>query len=154
VVDLIHEFELGIWKAIFRHLVCLLYAAGPGGRLVTELDCRFLLVPTFGRSAIRRFSTNASEMKRLAARNFEDLLQGFYPSLTTRLSRHCYFDWQNGTCSPNCRCTRNQHCLVWNPSRKYWVVNFGAFVMLHTRCSRPQNLTKRLPHVAGSRSRP
>ena len=36
---------------------------------------RFRLVPTFGRSTIRRFSTNASEMKKLAARNYEDLLQ-------------------------------------------------------------------------------
>jgi hypothetical protein len=36
---------------------------------------RFRQVPTFGRSTIRRFSTNASEMKKLAARNFEDLLQ-------------------------------------------------------------------------------
>jgi hypothetical protein len=36
---------------------------------------RFRQVPTFGRSTIRRFSTNASEMKKLAARNFEDMLQ-------------------------------------------------------------------------------
>jgi hypothetical protein len=32
-------------------------------------------VPTFGRETIRRFSNNTSEMKKLAARNFEDLLQ-------------------------------------------------------------------------------
>jgi hypothetical protein len=91
VVDIMHEFELGIWKAIFIHLIRLLYAAGPGGRLVTELDrrcvfskvlmlvtdcfIRFQLVPTFGRSTIRRFAANASEMKKLAARNYEDLLQ-------------------------------------------------------------------------------
>jgi hypothetical protein len=92
VVDIMHEFELGIWKAIFTHLIRLLYAAGPGGRLVTELDrrcvfskvlmlvtdyffTRFRLVPTFGRSTIRRFVANASEMKKLAARNYEDLLQ-------------------------------------------------------------------------------
>ena len=42
VVDLMHEFELGIWKAIFTHLVRLLYAAGPGGRLVAELDRRYV----------------------------------------------------------------------------------------------------------------
>jgi hypothetical protein len=34
-------------------------------------------VPTFGQSTIRRFSTNASEMKKLAARDYEDLLQVF-----------------------------------------------------------------------------
>jgi hypothetical protein len=40
VVDLMHEFELGIWKAVFIHLIRILYAAGPGGRLVAELDRR------------------------------------------------------------------------------------------------------------------
>jgi hypothetical protein len=28
VVDLLHEFELGVWKAIFTHLLRILYAAG------------------------------------------------------------------------------------------------------------------------------
>ena len=37
-VDLLHEFELGIWKAVFTHLIHLLYAVAPAGRLVTELD--------------------------------------------------------------------------------------------------------------------
>ena len=32
-------------------------------------------MPTFGSSTIRRFATNASEMKKLAACDFEDLLQ-------------------------------------------------------------------------------
>jgi hypothetical protein len=32
-------------------------------------------MPTFGSSTIRHFATNASEMKKLAARDFEDLLQ-------------------------------------------------------------------------------
>ena len=35
----------------------------------------FRAMPTFGSSTIRRFATNASEMKKLAARDFEDLLQ-------------------------------------------------------------------------------
>jgi len=35
----------------------------------------FQAMPTFGSSTIRRFETNASEMKKLAARDFEDLLQ-------------------------------------------------------------------------------
>jgi len=33
------------------------------------------MVPTFGRDTIRRFSSNVSELKRLTARDFEDLLQ-------------------------------------------------------------------------------
>jgi hypothetical protein len=44
VVDLLHEFELGVWKAVFTHLIRLLYAAAPGGRLVTELNLRQIFV--------------------------------------------------------------------------------------------------------------
>ena len=29
-VDLLHEFELGVWKAIFTHLLRILYAHGDG----------------------------------------------------------------------------------------------------------------------------
>ncbi|KAJ7635896.1 hypothetical protein B0H17DRAFT_899754, partial [Mycena rosella] len=42
---------------------------------------RFRQVPTFGRSTIRRFHANVSEMKKLAARNFEDILQCLLPVL-------------------------------------------------------------------------
>jgi aspartyl-tRNA synthetase len=95
VVDLLHEFELGVWKSLFTHLIRILYAAAPHGSLVTELDRRFVnfsavsyreliifpvttrfrAMPMFGPSTIRCFATNASEMKKLAARDFEDLLQ-------------------------------------------------------------------------------
>ena len=41
VVDLLHEFELGVWKALFTHLIRLLYAAGNGtDKLVIGLDRR------------------------------------------------------------------------------------------------------------------
>ncbi len=47
VVDLMHEFELGVWKTIFTHLIRLLYAAGDGtDRLVLELDRRYVLLLT------------------------------------------------------------------------------------------------------------
>jgi hypothetical protein len=36
---------------------------------------RFRHIPTFGLDTIRRFSNNVSEMKKFAARDFEDLLQ-------------------------------------------------------------------------------
>jgi len=36
---------------------------------------RYRHIPTFGRGTIRRFHANASAMKKLAARDFEDLLQ-------------------------------------------------------------------------------
>ena len=40
VVDLLHEFELGVWKAIFTHLLRLLYAQGGNG--IQELNKRYL----------------------------------------------------------------------------------------------------------------
>ncbi|KAG1840499.1 hypothetical protein DFJ58DRAFT_718370 [Suillus subalutaceus] len=57
VPDLLHEFELGVWKAVFTHLLCILYA--------------------HGEEAIQNLnrSNNASGMKCLAGRDFEDLLQ-------------------------------------------------------------------------------
>lgn len=36
---------------------------------------RYRHIPTFGRGTIRQFHENASAMKKLAARDFEDLLQ-------------------------------------------------------------------------------
>ena len=44
VVDLLHEFELGVWKTLFTLLIRLLYVAGKNGSesLVAELDLRFL----------------------------------------------------------------------------------------------------------------
>jgi hypothetical protein len=41
VVDFMHEFELGVWKNLFTHLIRILYAAAPGGRLVAILDERY-----------------------------------------------------------------------------------------------------------------
>ena len=71
VVDLMHEFELGIWKALFIHLIRILNAAEVGDVLVNELDCRYRMVPTFGGNTIRKFASSTSEMKRMAARDFE-----------------------------------------------------------------------------------
>jgi hypothetical protein len=41
VVDFMHEFELGVWKTLFTHLIRILYAAAPGGQLVAEFDERY-----------------------------------------------------------------------------------------------------------------
>ena len=40
VVDLMHEFELGIWRATFIHIIRILYAGIPGGAAVVELNKR------------------------------------------------------------------------------------------------------------------
>jgi hypothetical protein len=41
VVDFMHECELGTWKALFTHLLRLLYALPQGSQLVAMLDCRY-----------------------------------------------------------------------------------------------------------------
>ena len=86
-----HEVELGVWKALMIHLLRILNSVNQN--LLNELDRRsefknfsnfadslldidrFHLVPTFGRDTIRRFSTNTSQLRGMAARNYEDFLQ-------------------------------------------------------------------------------
>jgi hypothetical protein len=41
VVDLMHEFELGVWRDTFKHIIRVLYAAVPAGGAVTELNARY-----------------------------------------------------------------------------------------------------------------
>ncbi|KAI0069724.1 hypothetical protein K474DRAFT_1713979 [Panus rudis PR-1116 ss-1] len=73
VVDLMHEFELGVWKAIFMHLIRILISVG--GNVVQEFNSRYRQVPAFGRSTICKFHNNVSSLKKLAARDYEDILQ-------------------------------------------------------------------------------
>lgn len=51
--------------------------------LYVNMRNRFRQVPTFGRFTIRRFHNNVSEMKKLAARDFEDILQVYACVLLT-----------------------------------------------------------------------
>jgi hypothetical protein len=44
VVDLMHEFELGVWKSLFVHLLRLLQAIDSS--LIHELDRRYVLLVT------------------------------------------------------------------------------------------------------------
>jgi len=36
-----HEVKLGVWKTLFTHLIHILGAAAPGGKLVASLDERY-----------------------------------------------------------------------------------------------------------------
>ncbi|CDO69407.1 hypothetical protein BN946_scf184791.g2 [Trametes cinnabarina] len=71
VPDLMHEWELGVWKGLMTHIVRILHAAKGGA--TREFNARFRRVPTFGRDVIRHFDTNMAEMKQFAAHDFEDL---------------------------------------------------------------------------------
>ncbi|KAF7431003.1 hypothetical protein PC9H_006718 [Pleurotus ostreatus] len=77
VPDLMHEIELGTWKGLFTHLIRILVAHG--GPSIQKLNDGYRAIPSFGQSTICRFSNNASSMKKLAARDFEDLLQCAMP---------------------------------------------------------------------------
>jgi hypothetical protein len=83
-----HDYELGDWRLFFIHLLRILDAADIN--LLMELDgelpykhvtkyhsrhCRYREVPPFGEDTIRKFSSNSSKLKKLAARDFENLLQ-------------------------------------------------------------------------------
>ncbi|RPD82127.1 hypothetical protein L226DRAFT_541597 [Lentinus tigrinus ALCF2SS1-7] len=85
VPDPMHEFELGVWKSTFTHLIRVLISAG--GDRVQQLDVRFAQVPTFGRDTVRRFGANVSALKKLAARDFEDILQVAMPVFEGLLDR-------------------------------------------------------------------
>ncbi|TRM55172.1 hypothetical protein BD626DRAFT_607153, partial [Schizophyllum amplum] len=77
VVDIMHEFELGVWKAAFTQLIRMLHSLDRSKVLL--LNERFRMVPCFGRDIIRRFQSNVADMKQLAARDFEDILQCSIP---------------------------------------------------------------------------
>ncbi|KXN86458.1 hypothetical protein AN958_10073 [Leucoagaricus sp. SymC.cos] len=79
VEAILKPFSLVPTKTLFTHLIRLLYSAG--NDLVSKLDEWYHTIGTFGigGSGIRRFSSNSSEMKKMAARDFEDLLQCAIP---------------------------------------------------------------------------
>lgn len=81
-----HEFELGVWKAIFIHLLrildCLNKTHDLDQRQVllqvrwpnTDTLVRFWEIPPFGIDGIRKITSNRSELKKLTAHDYEDLL--------------------------------------------------------------------------------
>ncbi|KJA19277.1 hypothetical protein HYPSUDRAFT_99107, partial [Hypholoma sublateritium FD-334 SS-4] len=86
LVDLMHEFELGVWKKIFIHLLRILECIGGATSKLNQrrvsllgICTRFRDTPTFGRDSIRRFTSNVSDLKKLGARDYENLLQCSMP---------------------------------------------------------------------------
>ncbi|KAG6827318.1 hypothetical protein H0H92_012339 [Tricholoma furcatifolium] len=81
--DILHEFEIGVFQAVFKHSIRILYAAGNDS--IQTLNKRFRDIPTFGRDTIRKFSNDVAAMKKLAARDFEDILQCSIPAFESLL---------------------------------------------------------------------
>ncbi|KAG9079804.1 hypothetical protein FRC06_007449 [Ceratobasidium sp. 370] len=71
--DLLHEIELGVWKSLFTHLVCMLHTCGP--HAVATFDSRFRAITTYPPDTIRKFRHSVSGMKKFAGRDYEDTLQ-------------------------------------------------------------------------------
>ncbi|KAG2010412.1 hypothetical protein CC2G_013241 [Coprinopsis cinerea AmutBmut pab1-1] len=77
IPDILHEFDLGVWKHVLIHHLQVLVAVG--GNVIQMMNLRYRNIPTFGRQTIRSFGNNVSGMSKLAARDFEDLLQCAIP---------------------------------------------------------------------------
>ncbi|KAJ3543294.1 hypothetical protein NMY22_g3196 [Coprinellus aureogranulatus] len=88
-IDLMHEFELGVWKNLLIHLLRILNACGTSEVLLHELDKRYRQVPAFGRS-IRRFTSNVSALQKKTARDYEDMLQCAIPVFEGLLHQSVY----------------------------------------------------------------
>ena len=61
-----------------------------GGDVVQDLNKRYRQVPPFGKATIHRFTGNPSAMRKLAARDFEDLLQVWASRLLDNVAYHIH----------------------------------------------------------------
>lgn len=153
-----HEIELGVWKKVFVHLLRILQCVKGAidkldkrwstfslfeylGYTISPSWLRFRDVPTFGRDSIRRFTNCVSELKKLGARDYENLLQvsllsdfphnpdqpvssalslflrAYYQSPTTLMYwTHCSY-WPIGMLWPNFGSTRIYRLQFWNRSQ-------------------------------------
>ncbi|KAF9031416.1 hypothetical protein BDZ89DRAFT_902355, partial [Hymenopellis radicata] len=68
----LHEWFIGVLKRLFIHLIRILHALGEA--VLREFEARFRKISAFGRSSIRKFTSDVSEMKQFAARDYENLL--------------------------------------------------------------------------------
>ncbi|KAG0693857.1 hypothetical protein DFH29DRAFT_1006871 [Suillus ampliporus] len=86
VPDFMHKFELGTWKATLTHLIWILHASRDD--LIPRFNERYQMVPMFGHNTIRKFSSNVSDLTKLTARDFEDLLQCSMPVFEQLIPDH------------------------------------------------------------------
>ncbi|KAF8594348.1 hypothetical protein BDV93DRAFT_611903 [Ceratobasidium sp. AG-I] len=77
VPDILHEFELGVWKNLLIHLMRLLEKRGASA--VSLFNSRFRQISSYPPDTIRKFSFDVSAMTKFAARDYEDVLQCCIP---------------------------------------------------------------------------
>ncbi|KAL5528007.1 hypothetical protein ACEPAF_7143 [Sanghuangporus sanghuang] len=77
VVDVLHEWEVGIWPSILRHLVRILATYKDVDR-VQVMNERVRFTPGFGES-LRTYKGNLSEFNQMTGYNYKDVLQCALP---------------------------------------------------------------------------
>ncbi|KAG8697132.1 hypothetical protein FRC09_008057 [Ceratobasidium sp. 395] len=88
VPDMLHQFEIGVWKDFFIHLVRLLNSRGSA--VTAEFNTRCRMIPTYPPDTIRKFSFDVSEMTKFAARDYEDVLQCCLPAIEGLFTQEQY----------------------------------------------------------------
>ncbi|KAG2052948.1 hypothetical protein BDR06DRAFT_972635 [Suillus hirtellus] len=96
-----HSLGEGLWVPVVNQFVKKLRPLGLDAfgmlvvdfmhecsQLVVALDSRFQEILTFGNGVICKFSNNTSDMKRLAARDLEDILQCAIPAFEGLFPKH------------------------------------------------------------------
>jgi hypothetical protein len=186
-----HEFEQGVWKNLFTHLVRILHALDPA--LVIEMDkrysllirlvqfltencCRYRQVSRFGSDVIRKFSSNSSEQKKMAARDFEDLLQvstifyihnklkvvssvqSLFLMVSSRIHtmiqfKSCYSLAHTGMDLRSFACTLTIHYRSSKKLRQNWEINFDSLLMKLVRLIARLNFLARLRLDCGAKPR-
>ena len=133
---------------------------------------RYRQVPTFRKDTIRRFQENSSELKKMTARDFEDLLQVHrfwvailklltvfmhsvlflsskisFPSPTTlRFNGFCSC-CVIGTPSRSSACTRTILLMLWNTQLFIWLSKYADFLPKHARLLTQKSSDERLSPV-------
>ncbi|KLO05634.1 hypothetical protein SCHPADRAFT_839152 [Schizopora paradoxa] len=84
-IDIMHQFEIGVWKAIYIHLLRILVAEKNRGNLITILNSRYRQVPKFARETIRLFQKSVAAMQQPTAHQFESILKCALPTFEALL---------------------------------------------------------------------
>ncbi|CDO69347.1 hypothetical protein BN946_scf184746.g28 [Trametes cinnabarina] len=152
--DLMHEFELSIWKGTFLHLMRLLHAQGRD--VVQEFDRRMRAMPTFGHDTIRRFWNNISRQNRLAARDFEDFLitslpafEGLLPLRDDQTVQDLLFELVNWHALASLRLHTSVTLDIWRAATRHMYASMRVFA--HTTCKRIA--ARELPQETQARAR-
>ncbi|EIW52144.1 uncharacterized protein TRAVEDRAFT_24454 [Trametes versicolor FP-101664 SS1] len=155
VPDLLHEFEIGVWKSIFTHILRLLHAVGEDR--IQVFNKRFRQIPTFGRSTIRRFSSNVSDTGKLAARDYEARVKCIMPAIEgimpLRQDNEIILDLCFDSGAWHAFGKLREHTEDTIDGLDIFTVEFGKSVRLFAKTTCARYVTVELPKEAAARGR-